>query len=86
MPLKHGSKLGYLTEALYHAMKLTDMATLLTILQEHAWRLFHQGELKLLEESLNRIDYPNLIQKPDLVLLKAWLVQSQHRHTESGNL
>ena len=79
-------KLGYLTEALYHAMQLTDMTTLLTILQEHAWRLFHQGELKLLEESLNRIDYPNLIQKPDLVLLKAWLVQSQHRHTEVGGI
>lgn len=75
-------KLGYLTEALYHAMQLTDISTLLMILQQHAWTLFHQGELKLLEESLNHIDYADLIRHPNLVLLKAWLVQSQHRHAE----
>ena len=46
-------KLGYTTEALYHAMQLTDNSTLLMILQQNGWTLFHQGELKLLEESLN---------------------------------
>ncbi|KOE53352.1 HTH-type transcriptional regulator MalT [Aggregatibacter actinomycetemcomitans] len=79
-------KLGYFTEALYHAMQLSDVSTLLVILQQHAWYLFHQGELKLLEESLNRVDYAVLIQHPNLVLLKAWLVQSQHRHVEVSGI
>lgn len=79
-------KLGYVTEALYHAMQLTETAELLSILQQHAWTLFHQGELKLLEESLNRIDYLSLTLNPNLVLLKAWLVQSQHRHAEVNGI
>ncbi len=79
-------KLGYTTEALYHAMQLSDNTTLLHILQQNGWTLFHQGELKLLEESLNSIDEKNLIQQPNLVLLKAWLVQSQHRHTEVNGI
>lgn len=72
----------YTTEALYHAAQLDDNETLLLILQQYAWDLFHHGELKLLEDSLNRLDDFHLLQQPELVLLKAWLVQSQHRYTE----
>ncbi|TCP93368.1 LuxR family maltose regulon positive regulatory protein [Cricetibacter osteomyelitidis] len=74
--------LGYTSEALYHAMQLDDSATLLDILKQSAWDLFHCGELKLLEESLNRLDSQHFIQQPRLLLLKAWVVQSQHRHIE----
>lgn len=79
-------KLGYTTEALYHAMQLADNSTLLMILQQNGWTLFHQGELKLLEESLNCLDEATLMQQPNLVLLKAWLAQSQHRHTEVNGI
>lgn len=79
-------KLGYTTEALYHAMQLSDTAPLLAILQKHGWSLFHQGELELLEESLEHIDYTDLVTQPNLVLLKAWLAQSQHRHAEVNGI
>ncbi|MDG2944564.1 HTH-type transcriptional regulator MalT [Exercitatus varius] len=79
-------KLGYVTEALYHAMQLSDTTLLLNLLEEHGWSLFHQGELKLLEESLNSLDYAHLSKYINLVLLKAWLVQSQHRHTEVSGI
>ncbi|RRN00453.1 HTH-type transcriptional regulator MalT [Bibersteinia trehalosi] len=79
-------KLGYVTEALHHAMQLSDRELLLSILEEHAWTVFHQGELKLLEESLNNLDYAHLHEHTNLVLLKAWLVQSQHRYTEVSGI
>ncbi|AAU38679.1 MULTISPECIES: HTH-type transcriptional regulator MalT [Basfia] len=79
-------KLGYVTEALHHAMQLSDTCLLLEILDEHAWTVFHQGELQLLEESLNSLDYAHLTEHTNLVLLKAWLVQSQHRHVEVSGI
>ncbi|AGI31948.2 TPA: HTH-type transcriptional regulator MalT [Mannheimia haemolytica] len=79
-------QLGYVTEALHHAMQLSDTGLLLNILSKHAWTVFHQGELKLLEESLNCLDYAHLTEHTNLVLLKAWLVQSQHRHIEVGGI
>lgn len=79
-------KLGYVTEALYHAMQLSNTELLLNILDEHAWTVFHQGDLKLLEESLNCLNYKHLTEHPNLVLLRAWLVQSQHRHVEVGGI
>ena len=79
-------KLGYTTEALYHAMQLNNNSTLLYILQRSGWSLFHQGELRLLEESLNSVDEADLIHHPNLVLLKAWLPQSQHRHLEVNGI
>ncbi|MDU8923635.1 HTH-type transcriptional regulator MalT [Pasteurellaceae bacterium LIM206] len=78
--------LGYSTEALYHAMQLDDISTLLIILQQHAWQLFHQGEFKLLEEGLDHLGYAVLAEQPNLVLLKAWLAQSQHRHNEVNGI
>ncbi|MFD1804903.1 HTH-type transcriptional regulator MalT [Pasteurella oralis] len=79
-------ELGYTTEALYHAMQLSENEVLLSILQQKAWNLFHHGELKLLEESLTKLDMDKLIQYPNLVLLKAWLAQSQHRQFEVSGI
>lgn len=78
--------LGYVTESLYHAMQLDDKSLLLQILEEHGWAVFHQGELKLLEEILDSLDNELLYQYSHLVLLKAWLVQSQHRYTEVSGI
>ncbi len=75
-------KLGYTTEALYHAVQLDDRSILLDIVSEQGWKLFHQGELKLLEQHLDYLDDMSFIQSPHLILLKAWLAQSQHRNIE----
>ena len=71
-----------LTEAAYHAMQLKNNETLLKILETHGWNLFHQGELALLEQGLNKLNDVVLKEKIDLVLLQAWVIQSQHRHGE----
>ncbi|TNG93641.1 HTH-type transcriptional regulator MalT [Pasteurellaceae bacterium USgator11] len=79
-------EIGYGTEALYHAMQLQQPETLLALLQQIGWQLYHQGELKLLEESLSAVQFQQLATYPRLVLLQAWLLQSQHKHHEVGGL
>lgn len=79
-------EIGYPTEALYHAMQLQQPQPLLTLLQQIGWQLYHQGELKLLEESLTTVSFAQLAAYPRLVLLKAWLLQSQHKHHEVEGL
>ena len=56
------------------------------VLLQHAWELFHQSELSLLEECLKALPYEKLIQNPRLALLQAWLAQSQHRYSEVNTL
>ncbi|MGR6980146.1 HTH-type transcriptional regulator MalT [Testudinibacter sp. P27/CKL/0425] len=79
-------EIGYPTEALYHAMQLQQRQPLLALLQQIGWQLYHQGELKLLEESLSAASFKLLVAYPRLVLLKAWLLQSQHKHHEVDGL
>ncbi|MBF0752392.1 MULTISPECIES: HTH-type transcriptional regulator MalT [unclassified Pasteurella] len=79
-------KLGYTTEALYHSVQLADRGILLDILSEQGWKLFHQGELKLLEQHLDYLDDISFTQSPQLILLKAWLAQSQHRNSEVNGI
>lgn len=79
-------KLDYASEALYHAQQLDEHHTLIYILQHHGWSLFHQGQLKLLDDCLNRLPEYALWQEAHLVLLKAWLAQSQHRHQEVSGI
>ncbi|WP_293731026.1 HTH-type transcriptional regulator MalT [uncultured Actinobacillus sp.] len=71
-----------LTEATYHALQLKNNETLLKILEIHGWTLFHQGELTLLEQGLRKLNEAVLKENIELVLLQAWVIQSQHRHTE----
>lgn len=52
------------------------------ILLNHAWGLFNHSELTLLEESLKALPWESLLENPRLVLLQAWLMQSQHRYGE----
>ncbi|MGX2966514.1 HTH-type transcriptional regulator MalT [Ursidibacter sp. B-7004-1] len=75
-------KLGYGSEALYHAQMLDNPETLYHILQENGWSLFHQGQLKLLEDCLTHLPSEFLWRDENLVLLKAWLAQSQHRYQD----
>ncbi len=78
--------LGFTTEALHHAILLEDNQILLDILEKNAWSLFHQGEFKLLERTLNTLSYEQLIHHSHIALLKAWLVQSQHRYEEVSGI
>lgn len=73
---------GFPAEAIHHALGAEDTAMLRDILLQHAWALFNQSELALLEECLNALRYDQLIVNPKLVLLQAWLIQSQHRYAE----
>ena len=77
---------GFPGEALHHALASGDAAMLRDVLLEHAWTLFNQSELALLEKSLNTLPWETLQDNPKLVLLQAWLMQSQHRFSEVNSL
>ena len=47
--------------------------------------MFNHSELSLLEESLKALPWDSLLD-PQLVLLQAWLMQSQHRYGEVNTL
>lgn len=79
-------EIGYPTEALYHAMQLDTFDLLLEILQQIGWQLYHQSELTLLENCLSIIPEKRLIEYPQLILLRAWLLQSQHKHHQVNGL
>ncbi|MDR3432453.1 MAG: HTH-type transcriptional regulator MalT [Rouxiella aceris] len=77
---------GFPAEAIHHALGADDIDMLRDIMLQHAWSLFNQSELALLEECLAALPYDRLIQSPKLVLLQAWLAQSQHRYAEVETL
>ncbi len=77
---------GFASEAIHHALAAGDANMLRDILLHHAWALFNHSELALLEESLKSLPWDSLLDNPKLVLLQAWLMQSQHRYGEVNTL
>lgn len=77
---------GFPSEAIHHALAAGDANMLRDILLHHAWALFNHSELTLLEESLKALPWESLLENPKLVLLQAWLMQSQHRYSEVNTL
>ncbi len=77
---------GFPSEAIHHALAAGDAHMLRDILLNHAWSLFNHSELALLEESLRALPWDSLLENPRLVLLQAWLMQSQHRYSEVNTL
>jgi len=77
---------GFPSEAIHHALAAGDACMLRDILLNHAWALFNHSELTLLEESLKALPWDSLLANPKLVLLQAWLMQSQHRYSEVNTL
>lgn len=77
---------GFPSEAIHHALAAGDAGMLRDILLNHAWGLFNHSELTLLEESLKALPWESLLENPCLVLLQAWLMQSQHRYSEVNTL
>ncbi|XNM57708.1 hypothetical protein ACLK1S_21175 [Escherichia coli] len=56
------------------------------ILLNHAWSLFNDSELRCWEKSLKALPWDSLLENRQLVLLQAWLMQSQHRYGEVNTL
>ncbi|MBV8875615.1 HTH-type transcriptional regulator MalT [Phytobacter diazotrophicus] len=77
---------GFPSEAIHHALAAGDGIMLRDILLHHAWGLFNHSELSLLEASLKALPWESLLENPRLVLLQAWLMQSQHRYSEVNTL
>lgn len=77
---------GFPSEAIHHALAADDANMLRDILLNHAWALFNHSELTLLEESFKALPWESLLENPKLVLLQAWLMQSQHRYSEVNTL
>lgn len=77
---------GFPGEAIHHALAAGDTVLLRDILLQHAWGLFNHSKLSLLEECMNALPYEQLLENPRLVLLQAWLAQSQHRYYEVNAL
>ncbi|RWR02424.1 transcriptional regulator MalT [[Pantoea] beijingensis] len=73
---------GYAGEAIHHALAAQDTLLLRDILLQHGWALFNHSELALLEEGLKALPWQLLVENPSLILLQAWLAQSQHRYSE----
>ncbi|SES86112.1 HTH-type transcriptional regulator MalT [Thorsellia anophelis] len=73
-------------EAIMHAKQAAEPELLITIMQEHAWDFFHKSKLTLLESCFKRLSPSELIGYSDLVLLNAWLAQSQHRYDTVGQI
>ena len=48
--------------------------------------MFNHSELGLLEQSLAALPWSNLLENPRLILLRARLMQSQHRYSEVNTL
>jgi LuxR family maltose regulon positive regulatory protein len=78
--------LGFANEAMHHALAADDKPLLRDILLNHAWSLFNHSELALLEEGLNALSWEQRVETPRLILLQAWLAQSQHRYSEVNML
>ncbi len=85
-PQKAGWPRDFPSEAIHHALAAGDALMLRDILLNHAWSLFNHSELSLLEESLKALPWDSLLEDPQLVLLPAWLMQSQHRYGEADAL
>lgn len=77
---------GFPGEAIHHALASGDATMLRDVLLKHAWTLFNQSELPLLENSLKALPWEMMLENPMLVLLQAWLMQSQHRFSEVDSL
>lgn len=73
-------------QALAHALKGQNEQLTVDIIVEHGWKLFHHGELQLLEGAISALSRDALFSTPRLALLRAWLAQSQHQYDDVGAL
>ncbi|WP_312239433.1 HTH-type transcriptional regulator MalT [Pantoea sp.] len=77
---------GFPGEAMHHALASGNAEMLRDVLLSHGWTLFNRSELSLLEASMTALPWRCLLENPRLVMLQAWLMQSQHRYSEVNSL
>ncbi|MDV7105910.1 HTH-type transcriptional regulator MalT [Vibrio sp. TH_r3] len=75
-------KLGVPYQALFHAQNAQDSTLMSKIILDSGWKMFNRGDLKVLDNALNKLDSDLLYSDMKLPLLRAWLSQSQHRYNE----
>lgn len=73
-------------QALRHAKNAKDDQLVAEILTQYGWHLFNNGELTLLESSITQLDPEILFTSPRLVIIRAWLAQSQHNYLQVDDL
>lgn len=73
-------------QALLHAQKADDPSLVIDILCSYGWEMFHHGEMTLLEDAIAALDSDHLYTQPRLSLLRMWLLQSQHRYNDVGDM
>ncbi len=76
--------MGHPDQALSCAILAKSMPLKLKVLLEHGRYLFNHGNIRLLDEALKSLNNDALYCHPPLILIKAWLVQAQHKYNEVG--
>jgi len=66
-------------EALPYVLRSADQGLTVSLLQQAGWALFHDGQFNQLQECFNLIKQAIWLH-PELVILKAWMLQSHHQH------
>lgn len=61
-------------------IQIENIDYLVEFLNQHAWELFHQGQLNLLEMAFKLIPSQVRFAHPKICLVKAWLAQSQYEY------
>ena len=68
-----------IAEALPYIIRCADKELIVSLLQQAGWALFHDGQFNQLQSSFNLIKQ-EIWGHPELVILKAWMLQSHHQH------
>lgn len=66
-------------EAMPYVLRSADQTLTISLLQQAGWALFHDGQFNQLQECFNLIKQ-SIWLHPELVVLKAWMLQSHHQH------
>lgn len=66
-------------EALPYIIRCEDQDLIVLLLQQAGWALFHDGQFNHLQACFNLIKQTIWLH-PELVILKAWMLQSHHQH------
>ncbi|WP_022942279.1 HTH-type transcriptional regulator MalT [Psychromonas hadalis] len=68
-----------LAEAMPYVLRSEDQTLVISLLQQAGWALFHDGQFNHLQNCFYLIKQV-IWRHPELVILKAWMLQSHHQH------
>lgn len=79
-------QLGYIHEALTHAIAGENHCALTEILLKHGWSFYQQGQCRILQQALNSIPSATLATNAELTMLGAWVAQNLYQYDDVENL